>query len=119
MTSLTNVLGLAIPIQYDKLEKVRKEMKNVKTRNENGSNNLNIDPWIHDAIVLIAETIRLVLVQVNKIYNTKGKCLLENRRDRIILTHLMKDISFQGLTGLVYFTGNSDRYVQNLTVQKF
>ena len=119
MTLLTNVLGLAIPIQYDQLEKVRKEMKNVKTRNENGSNNLNIDPWIHDAIVLIAETIRLVLVQVNKIYNTKGKCLLENRRDRIILTHLMKDISFQGLTGLVYFTGNSDRYVQNLTVQKF
>ena len=119
MTLLTNVLGLTIPIQYDQLEKVRKEMKNVKTRNENGSNNLNIDPLIHDAIVLIAETIRLVLVQVNKIYNAQGKCLLENRRDRIILTHLMKDISFQGLTGLVYFTGNSDRYVQNLTVQKF
>lgn len=119
MTSLTNVLGLTIPIQYNKLEKVRKEMKNEKTRNENGSNNLNTDPLIHDAIVLIVETIRLVLVQVNKIYNTQRKCLLENRRGRIILTHLMTDISFQGLTGLVCFTENSDRYVQNLTVQKF
>ena len=61
-TSLTNVVGLAIPIQHEKLEKVRKEMKNMKTRNENESNNLNIDPLIHDGIVLIDETIKLAPV---------------------------------------------------------
>ena len=118
LTSLTNAVGLAIPIQYDKLEKVRNDVKNMKTRNENESNYLNIDPLIHDAIVLIAETIKLAPVRVNKIYNTQGKCLLENRRDRIKLTHLMKDISFQGLTGLVYFTTNSHRFVQNLAVRE-
>ena len=34
------------------------------------------------------------------------------------MTHLMKDISFQGLTGLVYFTANSHRFVQNLSVRE-
>ena len=40
------------------------------------------------------------------------------RQDTIILTHLMKDISFQGLTGLVYFTENSHRFAQNLSVRE-
>ena len=30
----------------------------------------------------------------------------------------MKDIFFQGLTGLVYFTANSHRFVQNLSVRE-